>query len=324
MSISEFDLIQRFFRQENHLRPDVMLGVGDDAAVLSVPRDQQLVVSTDTLVEGRHFPKDTSPADIGFKALAVNLSDLAAMGAEPAWVLLALTLPMADEGWLSEFSQGFFSLLQRFRLQLVGGDVTCGPLTITVQALGFVPIGKALRRGTAMPGDRIYVTGTLGDAGLALACLQNKANFSLTEGQVQQIMHRLNRPEPRIELGLALRGIANSAVDISDGLVADLSHILSASQVGAKIQAVDLPLSASLRSLPCEQAWRYALTAGDDYELCFTVPASCDLALQQQLMGSNTSYTCIGSIKKELGLSVLGEDKSELVLAKIGFQHFSE
>lgn len=324
MSISEFDLIQRFFNREKNVRQDVILGIGDDAALLQVPSGQQLVVSTDTLVAGRHFPEDTLPADIGFKALAVNLSDLAAMGAEPAWVLLALTLPMSNENWLNAFSQGFFSLIKRFQLQLVGGDITCGPLTITVQVLGFVPTGKALRRCTAMPGDRIYVTGTLGDAGLALEYLQKKLVSALTQDYIQQIMHRLNRPEPRIELSLALRGLATSAIDISDGLAADLGHILLASQVGATIRAIDLPLSASLQRLPCEQAWRLALTAGDDYELCFTIPESSEKTLQQHLIDIDIPYTCVGIIKKTPGLSILREDSSEIVLEKIGFQHFNQ
>ncbi len=322
MSMNEFDLIQNIFNREKKNRADVILGIGDDAALLQVPLGQQLVVSTDTLVAGRHFPENTSPADIAYKALAVNLSDLAAMGAEPAWILLALTLPSVDEIWLNEFSQGFFSLMRHFRLQLVGGDMTCGPLTITVQALGFVPAGKALCRLGAMPGDRIYVSGTLGDAGLALAYLHEETSLALTQHQIQWLMQRLNRPEPRVELGLALRNIATSAIDISDGLVADLGHILLANQLGATIQLADLPLSASLRQLSQEQVWQFALSAGDDYELCFTVPASSEIALQSHLKAINSSCTCIGRIKKEPGLSMIREDGFLLVLEKSGFQHF--
>ncbi len=322
MPISEFDLIQDFFNQEKKNRSDVILGIGDDAALLQVPFGQQLVVSTDTLVAGRHFPENTSPADIAYKALAVNLSDLAAMGAEPAWVLLALTLPSVNEIWLKEFSQGFFSLMQNFRLQLVGGDMTRGPLSITVQALGFVPTGKALCRLGARPGDRIYVSETLGDAGLALAYLRKEISFALTQNQVQWLMQRLNRPQPRVELGLALRNIATSAIDVSDGLAADLSHILVANQLGATIELADLPLSTSLQLLPREQAWQLALSAGDDYELCFTVPPSCEIALQAHLKAINSSCTCIGQIKKEPGLSVIREDGSLWMLEKTGFQHF--
>lgn len=319
MSLNEFALIQRFFTKKNS-RQDVRLGIGDDGAVLQVPSGKQLVVSTDTLVAGRHFSEESSAEDIGYKALAVNLSDLAAMGAEPAWVLLALSLPIANEKWLSDFSHGFFSLIERFQLQLVGGDITRGPLVINVQILGFVPKGKALLRCTAMPGDRIYVTGTLGDAGLALHYLQKK--IQLPQNAIQHLMQRLNRPEPRIELGLVLRGIASSAIDISDGLVADLGHILCASGVGATIQAINLPLSASLQSLACEAAWQLALSAGDDYELCFTVPESRESTLQQHLTSINIPYTCIGRITKDPGLAVLREDNSEIILEKTGFKHF--
>ena len=324
MSVSEFGLIQRFFNQEKQSRPDVMHGIGDDAAVLQVPEGQQLVVTTDTLVLDRHFPKNTLAADIGYKALAVNLSDLAAMGAEPAWVLLALTLPTADEAWLAQFSQGFFSLLQQFNLQLVGGDVTQGPLSITVQAMGFVPSGKALLRSGAKPGDRIYVTGTLGDAGLALACLQKKISVNLSKKQSQYVMQRLNRPEPRIACGLALRGIASSAIDISDGLAADLDHILVASQVGAAVDVAKLPLSEALHELPREKALQLALSAGDDYELCFTVPPTCEAQLQHGLKNIACPVTCLGVINKEPGLSLYDVNGSPFVLKQTGFQHFAE
>jgi thiamine-monophosphate kinase len=320
--MNEFDLIQNFFNREIKNRTEVILGIGDDAALLQVPFGQQLVASIDTLVAGRHFPENTPPADIAYKALAVNLSDLAAMGAEPAWILLALTLPTVNEIWLKGFSQGFFSLMQDFHLQLVGGDMTCGPLSITVQALGFVPAGKALCRLGAMPGDCIYVSGTLGDAGLALAYLRKETPLVLTQSQIQWLMQRLNRPEPRVELGLALRNIATSAIDISDGLVADLNHILAANQLGATIQLADLPLSAVLQQLPREQAWQLALSAGDDYELCFTVPESSQIALQSHLKVIHSSCTCIGQIKKEPGLSMIREDGSLLALEKTGFQHF--
>jgi thiamine-monophosphate kinase len=323
MSFNEFDCIQRFFSQKTNNRKDVILGIGDDAALLQVPLGQQLVVSTDTLVSGRHFPENTSPADIGYKALAVNLSDLAAMGADPAWVLLALTLPNVNEIWLRKFTDGFSSLVQRFQLQLVGGDMTQGPLTITFQAIGFVPSGKALCRIGARTGDRIYVTGTLGDAGLALETINKKKGYlGLTSAQILTAMQRLNRPEPRVEIGLALRDIASSTIDVSDGLVADLSHILSANQVGAILQLEKLPLSDSLQALPPEKAWQLALSSGDDYELCFTVPESHERALQQHLATLDTSYTCIGRIKKEPGLILLDPKGSVFTIDKTGFQHF--
>lgn len=322
MSLNEFDLIQRFFNPPTKHRKDVILGIGDDAAILQVPFDQQLIVSTDTLVSGRHFPENTSPADIGYKALAVNLSDLAAMGAEPAWVLLALTLPNSNEEWLRKFTEGFFPLLQNFQLQLVGGDITQGPLTITFQALGFVPPGKALSRVGAKVGDRIYVTGTLGDAGLALESMNKENSFDLSSSQFFSVMQRLNRPVPRVEIGYALRDIASSAVDISDGLAADLSHILSMNQVGALLQLEKLPLSDSLQTLPSEKAWQLALSSGDDYELCFTVPESNERKLQLHLSALSTPYTCIGSIKKQPGLILLDKNESVFKMDKLGFQHF--
>lgn len=322
MSISEFDLIQSFFNRAKHNRSDVIQGIGDDAAILQVPVGQQLVVSTDTLVAGQHFCENAAPADIAYKSLAVNLSDLAAMGAKPAWILLALTLPTADECWLKKFTQGFFPLLERFQCQLVGGDITKGPLSVTVQALGFVPPGKALRRSGAQPGDSIYVTGTLGDAGLALAYLQNKIAFPFTQAQVTFLENRLYRPEPRIAVGLALRDMASSAIDISDGLAADLSHILSASQVGATIEMAKLPFSDSLRTLVFEKACQFALSAGDDYELCFTVPKTGEIALQHNLDAIGCFYTHIGFINKDSSLLLKREDGSVFILKQTGFQHF--
>ena len=322
MLFNEFDLIQRFFSRTSN-RSDVILGIGDDAALLDVPLGQHLVVSTDTLVSGRHFPENTSPEDIGYKSLAVNLSDLAAMAAKPAWILLALTLPNADEIWLKKFTDGFFSLMQHFQLQLVGGDMTQGPLTITVQALGFVPPGKALSRVGARAGDRIYLTGTLGDAGLALEAIQKKDGLGLlTSSQICAVMQRLNRPEPRVEIGLALRDVASSAIDVSDGLAADLGHILSANQVGAILQLEKLPLSDSVQTLPTERAWQLALGSGDDYELCFTVPEAHERALKLHLATLNTPYTCIGTIKEKPGLILLDKNGSTFSIDKTGFQHF--
>lgn len=321
MSKKEFDLIQDFFKRSS-IRQDVIQGIGDDAALLQPPRDQQLVATTDTLIVGKHFPENTSAFDIGYKSLAVNLSDLAAMGAEPTWILLALTLPEANEAWLRQFTQGFFSLMQRFNCQLVGGDLTCGPLSVTVQALGFVPMEKALLRQGAQSGDRIYVTGTLGDAGLALAYLQKKVPFPLTEEQIKFILRRLNCPEPRVDVGLALRGVANSAIDISDGLAADLGHILTASQIGAKIYLNKLPLSDALLNLREEEAWNFALSAGDDYELCFTVPQARENILRVMLAKLNCLYTCIGQLSEGNCLLLQDKNGSEFILKNTGYQHF--
>jgi len=298
--MNEFELIDHFFAQQKQSRSDVVLGIGDDAALLQVPPDQLLVTSTDTLISGVHFPIDTSPYDIGYKSLAVNLSDLAAMGAEPAWVMLALTLPQNNENWLKEFTRGFFELIHRYKLQLVGGDTTRGPLSITVQAMGFVPPGMALRRDGAKPDNAIYVTGNLGDAGFAL------------QQKTEPFMNCLNRPEPRIETGLALRGIASSAIDISDGLAADLGHILKASGVGATVDVTALPISSELRAaVGQEKAWQLALSAGDDYELCFTAPTD-----------KSVSGICIGHIEKEPGLRLQQGDGKPFVLKSEGFRHF--
>ncbi len=270
--MTEFDVIARYFSQDFPKRADVTLEIGDDAALCSMPPDMQLAIAIDTLVEGVHFPTMTRPEDIGYKALAVNLSDLAAMGATPAWMTLALTCPQVDEVWLTKFSAGLRELAKIAQISLIGGDTTSGPLTITVQVTGFVPPYAALQRRGAQPGDGIYVTGTLGDAGLGLASLQKR--IVLPRPVLKFVESRLNRPTPRLHEGQALQRIANSAIDISDGLAADLGHILSASAVGASLQLENLPLSSALRDyLSPESAWNFALSAGDDYELCFTVPA---------------------------------------------------
>jgi thiamine-monophosphate kinase len=314
---NEFELIKHFFSAKKQ-RPDVLLGIGDDCALVTAPMDVpgarniyqalNIAMSMDTLIAGVHFPVNTNPADIGYKSLAVNLSDLAAMGAEPAWVMLALTLPNADQQWLSEFQRGFFELIDHYNLQLIGGDTTRGALSITVHVSGFVPENKALRRSGAKVGDKIYVTGTLGDAGFAL--------------QTSSANSRLNRPTPRIGAGIALRNIATSCIDISDGLAADLQHILNASQVGAIIYVDDLPLSSTLKQLPKHNAWQLALSAGDDYELCFTVPEQQEKQLANTLKNNDCSYTCIGSIEEQKDLRIIQRDGTLFLLQNTGFQHF--
>jgi len=298
--MNEFQLIDHFFSHHQTKRKDVILGIGDDAALLQPPPGQVLAISTDTLVAGIHFFADAAPKAIGYQSLAVNLSDLAAMGAEPAWVMLSITLPDADEKWLQDFSQGFFQLINQYNLQLVGGDTTKGPLSITVQVIGFVPQDKTLKRSGAKPGDKIYVTGTLGDAGLALRT------------------KKLCAPIPRIETGLALRGIATSCIDISDGLAADLNHILAASQVAAQIVVDDLPLSSELKKLPLEEAWKLALSAGDDYELCFTVSPQDEVKLKN----IKDQITCIGVIQEGSGLQIKQRNDQAFILEKVGFRHF--
>jgi thiamine-monophosphate kinase len=321
MSLTEFELIKRYFDRAKPHRADVLLGIGDDGAILRVPEGMDLVVTMDTLVAEVHFSEDYPPEDIGYKSLAVNLSDLAAMGAEPAWVTLALTLPKADETWLEGFACGFFELASQHTLRLVGGDVTRGPLSITVQAHGFVPRGSGLRRRGAQPGDAIYVTGTLGDAALALASLQEQGKLNAESRGY--LVSRLHRPTVRVQAGIRLRDIASSAIDISDGLIADLGHILEASGVGAVIETAALPLSpAMLSETSRERGWRLALTGGDDYELCFTVPAG-RVALLESLRGEiDCEVTCIGTIEAMPGLRCILPDGALLNPQRSGFQHF--
>ncbi|VAW78114.1 Thiamine-monophosphate kinase, partial [hydrothermal vent metagenome] len=266
MPDSEFDIIERYFQRSQPMRDDVLLGIGDDAALLRVPAGKQLVVAVDTLVAGRHFPKQTSAADIGHKALAVNLSDLAAMGATPAWATLALTLPTADTAWLQAFSSGFFQLADEYAITLIGGDTTRGPLSITVQVHGFVEPGRALQRSTARPGDAVYVSGTLGEAACALQ------KILADEMPEAALLQRLNRPQPRVALGQSLAGLASAAIDISDGLLADLGRLLTASSCGATLWPDRLPCSSALQHLPAGQARDCQFNGGDDYELCFTLP----------------------------------------------------
>lgn len=322
MSLSEFALIDRYLAVQGLNRPDVALGIGDDCALLSPPIGQHLVVTLDTLVADVHFFAAADPEGLGHKVLAVNLSDLAAMGALPAWATLALTLPQIDEGWLERFCRGLFALAQRYNVQLVGGDTTHGPTTvISLQAHGFVPAGQALRRDGARPGDGIYVTGTPGDAGLALAAAYNKVTVAAEDRDYVQA--RLERPEPRIAQGLALRGIASAAVDISDGLAQDLGHILKRSQVGARLTVGQLPLSSALsRRLDRQAAWVMALTSGDDYELCFTVPPQQETALATLAAGWDCRCTRIGVITDEAGLRLIHADGSDFQLERLGYDHF--
>lgn len=320
MSISEFELIQRYFTSHFPKRKDVILGIGDDAALCQVPEDMQLAISVDTLVAGVHFPEETSAKDIGYKALAVNLSDMAAMGATPAWMTLALTCPQADSQWLTQFSYGLLELAKQYHVSLIGGDTTRGALTITIQVIGFVPKSNALCRHQAKVGDYIFVTGTLGDAGLGLASIQKRT--SLSKKATYYVERRLNRPIPRVEIGQALRHIASSAIDISDGLLADLGHITKASKVGAAIELAKLPLSHVLRTeIPLEQAWQLALTAGDDYELCFTIPVKYVKLLPNIL--PNEQYTYIGQLEKQAGIRCIDTDGQEFLLEHKGYQHFT-
>lgn len=316
---TEFEVIAHYFARGFPNRSDVILGVGDDAALCTVPAGKQLAISVDTLVGGVHFPLTTAPENIGYKALAVNLSDMAAMGATPAWVTLALTCPEIDERWFAGFTRGFAELAKLARVSLIGGDMTKGALTITMQIMGFVPVGRALLRQGAQVGDGIYVTGTLGDAGLGLVSVQKR--ITLLPWVKQVVEFRLHRPTPRLQEGQALRGLATSAIDISDGLLADLGHILQASQVGALLELDALPLSQALQQqLSIEQAWQFALTAGDDYELCFTVPPEKEAQLQMVL--PLDSFQRIGTIEREQGIRCVDSTGQVFEVELTGYQHF--
>jgi thiamine-monophosphate kinase len=321
----EFRLIERIRELTTQPRDDVRIGIGDDAAVLAVPQGQELVVAIDTLVDGVHFPRGTAPADIGWKALAVNLSDLAAMGATPAWALLALTLPDADPTFVEGFAEGFSRLAQPHRLALVGGDTTRGPLSISVAVHGFVPPGQALTRAGARVGDLVLVTGTLGDAAAGLHALQSPLRDDDHRASLRDfLIARLNRPAPRLAAGAALRGQANACIDISDGLLADLGHICTANGVGAEIEAALLPRSSALLDLYDEtSALHFALSGGDDYELCFTVPAQRLAEVQSDLSRLGCGVTKIGRIVDGDSVRVRGTDNAWLATDHRGWEHFA-
>ncbi len=321
MPLSEFEIIRRYFTPAAPGRGDVRLGVGDDCALLAPPPDQLLAVSIDTLVEGRHFSPGVDPEALGHKCLAVNLSDLAAMGAEPAWVTLALTLPAADEAWLAGFSRGFGALAAQYGLQLVGGDTTRGPLSITVQVHGFVPEGMALCRAGARAGDLVYVSGTLGDAGLALLARQG---LYVQAGSFPYLNGRLDRPTPRLAAGRALRGLASAAIDVSDGLGADLGHVCAASGVGATLYLDRLPLSPAVRTYVAETGdWHLPLAAGDDYELCFTLPAARQVEVEALGGRLDAQLQWIGIIEAGKGVRALLPDGSDVADVPGGYDHFA-
>ena len=315
MSLSEFDLIDRYFRRPLS-RSDVFLGVGDDAAVLELPPGKQLVVAMDTLVAGRHFPEQTSPFDIAWKALAVNLSDLAAMGAVPAWATLSLTLPDAEEGWLKSFAEGFFTLADQYGIELVGGDTTRGPLTVTVQMHGWVDAGTAVQRSGAKAGQSIYVTGTPGDAALALRGIQAGQNVDA------YLLERLNRPQARVRFGQRLVGVASAAIDISDGLYADLAHILQASGCGASLRLDRIPASEPLKAMAARERFALQLTGGDDYELCFTVAESQLDRLEKIAAECAVKVSRIGVVEAQAGIRCTGEGADICVQTFKGFDHF--
>lgn len=317
MATSEFDIIERYFMHHGTTRDDIVLGIGDDAALLQAPPARLLVSAVDTLVSGRHFPDNASAFDIGYKALAVNLSDLAAMGAEPAWATLALTLPEIDTAWLQAFADGFFSLADQHRLALVGGDTTRGPLSVSVQVQGFVESASVLRRDAAQSGQAIYVSGTPGDAAFALQALLRGDTVDPT------LLKRLHRPTPRLALGQALGGVATAAVDVSDGLLADLGHILKASGCGATLWPDRLPQSDALRSLAGEVALEYQLNGGDDYELCFTVSPQRQAGLARVLEGLPVAVTEIGVVTAGPGIVCQPDNGVAYTPDAHGYDHFA-
>lgn len=321
-NLSEFDIIAQFFTR-SYNRPDVILGVGDDAAIVAPKAGQQLVITTDTLISGVHFPSHTQAIDIGYKALAVNLSDIAAMGATPLYATLALTMPNSDRAWIQNFATGFFELAEQSQTALLGGDLTCGPLTITIQLIGSVPPLQAITRGGAKAGDRIFVTGQLGAAGLGLQIAQQQCALTNLQATTE-VLNALNRPTPRLAVGTALRGIAHSMCDISDGLCQDLSHILERSYVGAKLWLDKIPIHPVVRTeISAIAALKLALTAGDDYELCFTAPKSAQPKLKEIALATNCPITEIGIIVKDQGLQTDGTDSEALKnLMASGYQHF--
>lgn len=322
MACGEFELIARYFNRVTSSRRDVEKGIGDDCALLNVPEKRTLAISTDTLVEGVHFLRDIHPADLGYKALAVNLSDLAAMGADPAWLTLALTLPDIDEEWIAAFSDSLFESLDYYDMQLIGGDTTRGPRSITLGIHGLIPAGKALKRSGARPGDWIFVTGTLGDSAAGLALLQHHVRID-DPAVHEALIKRHLRPMPRILQGQALRNLASAAIDISDGLIADLGHILRASGCGARLNLDAMPFSSTLRDhFTPEQSLRWALSGGEDYELCFTVPEINRGALDVALGHLGVPYTCVGQMTSESEGLVLLQQGDPVKLNLKGFDHF--
>ncbi len=320
----EFDLIAKHFTRAT---PGAVLGVGDDCALLAPTPGMQLAVSSDMLLEGRHFSPQDSPAGIGHKSLAVNLSDLAAMGATPRWATLAIALPEENDAWLTAFARGFFRMADQHGIELVGGDTTRGALTISITVMGEVPPGQALRRDGTQAGDDVWVSGVIGSAALALAYRQGR--LFMEQIDAARVLPALYLPTPRVELGIALRGIATSAIDISDGLLGDLGHILERSQVGASPIGARLEFAA-LPTLPMVQDYLHEavardclLAGGDDYELCFTAPADRRDAVAAAAQSVGVAVTRIGRITAESGLTVIGTDGRPLPFEHTGYDHFA-
>ena len=317
---SEFDIIVRYFTRPT---PGAVLGVGDDCALLAPTPGMQLAVSSDMLLEGRHFSSQDSPAGIGHKSLAVNLSDLAAMGATPRWATLSIALPGVDEAWLQAFARGFFRVADAHGIELVGGDTTRGALSIAITVIGEVPPGQALQRNGAQAGDEVWVSGQLGSAALALAYRQGR--LFMEQIDAAKVLPALYLPQPRVALGIALRGIAHSAIDLSDGLLADIGHILQASQVGATLEFARVPVATVTQNyLENPVARECVLAGGDDYELCFTAAADQHDAVLAAGAHAGVAVTCIGRITEQAGLQVLDVQGKPMMIDKTGYDHFAD
>lgn len=313
--MSEFSLIRQYFKSIAHQRKDVLLGIGDDAACLHVPNGMELFVSTDTLVEGVHFLQTWDAYDIASRAVRVNVSDMAAMAATPSWVTLALTMPTADESWLKRFSEGLTKTLNDYHVALVGGDTTKGSLSITLTIHGLAPSGCLIQRSGAQIGDCIIVSGYLGAAAAAVCQLNQQ---TIDDASLSIMMHKLLHPDPRIDLIDCLRQYATAAIDISDGLAADLNHILEASHVGACLSFDAIPIHPLVRQKLSDQALDYALYGGDDYELCFTVPSSA----LREFDKAGIEYYCIGRVEPQLGLRMTLPTGEVMPLEAKGYSHF--
>jgi thiamine-monophosphate kinase len=318
--MDETQLIDRYFRDLGAKRGDVALGIGDDAALLRVPPGVELVLTTDALIEGGHFLPGAPANSLGHRALAVNLSDIAAMGADPAWALLSLNMPSVDQCWLRDFVTGFGALAARHNVALVGGNLGRGPLSITVELAGLVPTGKALRRDRARPGDWLYVSGNVGDAAQGL--LQPLAAAELSS-DAHYLRKRLEYPTPRVELGCALRDIASACIDVSDGLYVDAQRLLRASGCGAELQIGQLPMSDPLRRSLGEQAWKTALRGGEDYELCFSAAPQFKDRIDELAARTGQPIACIGRLRRESGITLKSGD-SVMQFSPSGWDHFSD
>jgi thiamine-monophosphate kinase len=316
-SSPEFDLIARYFTRP---AANAVLGVGDDCALVDVSNGMDLAVSTDTMVSGTHFFPDVNPENLGHKALAVNLSDIAAMGAMPYWAMLALTVPNVNHDWLAAFAKGFFDLAQEYNVSLIGGDTTRGPLTLTVTIMGEVPAGAALRRGGAKVGNDVWVSGNVGDAALAVAHRYGK--IVLDAADYHEAVMRLYEPSPRVSLGQALRGLATAAIDISDGLLADLTHICRLSGVGATVDLASVPVSAiGAKHINTDEGRNAILAGGDDYELCFTAHPNSRDSIEDLTDILGIPISRIGQIKRGKGVSLLHDGKAVKIDGS-GYDHF--